>query len=142
MTNPGAGMMTSLDVSDLIGVKHSRGGREVTEGLDCYGLVRVVCRRLGVDLPMNYGDLANRVDSIAREIRTGELLRVGDIQVMTPMRDGESQHLAIVISPYAVVHSVEKIGVKIDRIGYMRRRGKWLRLLPLDTRAKVAEGGR
>ena len=40
-----------IDVSDLIGVPFVNHGRDIHDGLDCYGLVMEVFRRYGKHIP-------------------------------------------------------------------------------------------
>ena len=40
-----------MDFTDLIGTPFANHGRDVKQGLDCYGVVREVYRRYGYDVP-------------------------------------------------------------------------------------------
>lgn len=44
-------MDKTINYADLIGVQFKNRGRDITSGVDCYGLVMEVYRRFGIDLP-------------------------------------------------------------------------------------------
>ena len=51
-----------LNFTDLIGVPYRDGGRDPAVGLDCYGLLIVVFRRAGIELPaVNYDCLTPEI---------------------------------------------------------------------------------
>ena len=45
-----------IDYSDLIGVPFKNQGRDKNIGLDCYGLVMEVYKKLGIQLPEYYAE--------------------------------------------------------------------------------------
>lgn len=48
---PAVVIMSKPDLSDLIGIPFLDGGQDPRIGLDCWGLVREVFRRYGIELP-------------------------------------------------------------------------------------------
>ena len=48
-----------IDYSDLIGVPFKNRGRDKNTGLDCYGLVMEVYKKIGIQLPEYYADWNN-----------------------------------------------------------------------------------
>ena len=57
-----------MDFTDLIGIPFANHGRDVKQGLDCYGVVREVYRRYGYDVPeydADYKDM-EKIDQLIK----------------------------------------------------------------------------
>jgi cell wall-associated NlpC family hydrolase len=95
-------------------------------GLDCYGLIRVLYRQIGLELPL-YGDvyastrerarIAAHVHATAAEwraIAAGQE-RAWDVVVLRLL--GRPIHLGLVLRPGEMVHSDPACGVAVERYG-------------------------
>ena len=86
-------MDKTINYADLIGVQFKNRGRDITSGVDCYGLVMEVYRRFGIDLPEFTADFDD-VEKINSLICT-EAVKIGNGKF---------------------IHIRENIGVCIDHI--------------------------
>ena len=61
-----------VNINDLVGVAYINGGRSVTQGLDCWGLVREYYRRDGLTLP-KFPINATHTDEVMDEIKKNQV---------------------------------------------------------------------
>ena len=98
---------------DLIGVPFVRGGRDTSTGLDCYGLVIEMNRRLGVDIPdfASPGSLEAVEELIGRN--KGRWRKVDPCPGATLLFrvEGYLAHVGIMLSPVKMLHCQDPIGV-------------------------------
>ena len=114
-----------LQVDDLIGIPWKEDGLVLEDGgLNCWGLVKVVALRLGMEIPA----FDEYVDQMATQI--GEQLREGFERfsgLFEPVEDpeegdlvffeiGDKCHIGVMLSASWFVHSRERIGVCKTRI--------------------------
>ena len=114
--------------NDLIGTKFKNRGRNVTEGLDCYGLVMEVYKRFGVDIPEYNADYDDneKISSIIkneaassnwRRVEANEELPVPCVvAIRFGVPKGIVNHTGVYIGAGKFIHTRENIGVCVDRI--------------------------
>jgi cell wall-associated NlpC family hydrolase len=110
-----------LKYSDLIGIPFVDGGRTIEEGLDCWGLARILFSRQGIKLP-EYPIGASLHDSVTNEFKKQEPLwdrldrPVEGCLVLIRIWDtGWANHCGIYIGQGQFIHAYGN-GVVIDRI--------------------------
>ena len=116
-----------MDNTDLIGVPFKNKGRSKEEGFDCYGLVKEVYHRYGIDIPeydveYNFDDMC-RVNELITENAKSKLWRqipAPKVPCAIAMRfgspDGVVNHTAVYIGNGMFIHCRERVGVCIDRL--------------------------
>ena len=116
-----------MDNTDLIGVPFKNRGRDYHEGLDCYGLVKEVYKRYGIDIPeydveYQYDDMC-RVNELITENAETKLwkeIQEPKVPCVIAMRfgspDGVVNHTAVYIGAGRFIHCRERVGVCIDRL--------------------------
>lgn len=122
-----------IDYNDLIGVPFVNHGRDITQGLDCYGLVVEVYRRMGIILPEFNADWddCQKINGIIRGEAgkpTWKRCRpplptpcVVAIRMGTP--PGIVNHTGVYIGNRKFIHTRAKIGVCVNRIDSPAWRG-------------------
>lgn len=104
--------LTPRDIQELLAIRGDR------DGVDCYGLVAMVLRRMGADWPMTAGAaLAAIAESqercrheiaavpIARELEPAEPLQAGDVVRVDPVEGLDiPTHLAVAIGRSQLIH--------------------------------------
>ncbi len=121
-----------------IGVPFVDGGRTIADGLDCWGLFRLVyAERLGVDLP-TYGEIsAKDLMAVARAMRSGAdrwrgvvKPRALDGVLMRFYNSSNNGHCGVMVSAKAMLHTEAAISAAVvpldhfsvrDRIAGFRR---------------------
>lgn len=113
-----------LSVADLINVRYREFGLCAREGLDCWGLARLVLARLDVHLPRDPADALAREPELFDPVEG--VARAGDVVVL---QGGNPRlHLAVAVNAFQVIHATRE-GVRLDRLDAWRRAGKVLRVL-------------
>lgn len=110
--------MLHPDFSDLFGVSFERGGRG-PEAYDCYGLVREMYRRRGVDLPdfESPGEIEEIADVMSDATRRFRPVPDGTPGSIATFRvEGVGAHVGYVLSPTSFLHITEAAGVSIERL--------------------------
>lgn len=113
---------------DLLDVPYALGGEDPETGLDCFGLLKIVYRRLGieVDFPRFHRQHDSAPDFLARVI-TARWSRIqkpslpGDVIYMRGLSG--QPHVAVMISVTHALHTNEFHGVcavRVSRAGFMR----------------------
>ena len=114
-----------INYNDLIGVPFVNRGRDAQHGLDCYGLVKEVYKRNGIEIPeydVDYNDM-DKVDELIegntqgypwQEIREPQTPCLIAIRFGSPV--GVVNHTAVYIGGGRFIHTREKVGVCIDRV--------------------------
>lgn len=92
----GAGSAVVAEARKYLGVPYVWGGTSPTNGLDCSGLVQLVFRNLGVDLPR----VARQQATVGTRIASLSQAKPGDL---LGMRNGT--HIAIYIGGNQILHS-------------------------------------
>lgn len=120
--------MRQINIEDLLGVRYKTGGRTL-DGLDCYGLAIIVCRRFGYILPDIDG--ANRQEflkymgeclNLVKAQRVSAPSKEADI-ILIKDSNGVLGHMGIYLGNGLFIHCdylgtrVEKVSKYKDRIG-------------------------
>lgn len=110
--------MEELKVLDLIGVPYKANGRDLT-GLDCYGLVIEVEKRLGKNLIDVWYDNHNieLVDEYAPLLNIRETNSIYRGVILEMHTEG-GLHLGVALDSKTMIHATINQGVRISRIGY------------------------
>ena len=115
---------------DLIGIPFAYGGRSLA-GLDCWGLVVEVYRRLGIaveDVAEYHDVLATAANPVFETQRTAAWRQVGepfephDVLLFSGGCCGAATHCAIWIGDGQVLHTREKTGVIVSPFRLLRSR--------------------
>ena len=121
-------MDKTINYADLIGVQFKNRGRDITSGVDCYGLVMEVYRRFGIDLPEFTADFddVEKINSLIcteavktsvwREVSKGEISAPCIIAIRFGAPPGIVNHTGWYIGNGKFIHIRENIGVCIDHI--------------------------
>ena len=114
-----------MNYTDLIGVPFKNRGRDYEHGLDCYGLVKEVYKRHGIEIPeydADYNDM-ERINELIegntqgypwRELAEPKVPCLIAIRFGSPV--GVVNHTAVYIGGGKFIHTRERVGVCIDRI--------------------------
>ena len=110
-----------IDYSDLIGVPFKDGGRDYHTGLDCYGLVMEVYRRMGIELPEYYAPAMDS-EAVNAQFKDGihQWERVdGNVPMsMIAIKFNSSvvNHTGVYLGNCLFLHTRERIGCNVDRV--------------------------
>ena len=120
-----------FDYSDLIGVPFVNRGRNVSTGLDCYGLAMEVFRRQGVELPefwLSCEDASRINETVGTEKGSGRWTRLEQPEApcLIVLRFNKFiwNHVGVYIGAGKMLHIAEKTGVRVERLDhpYWRQR--------------------
>ena len=127
-----AGRLHRLVYADLLRVAFADRGRDPKTGLDCFGLVLEVLRRLGRPAPddVPYSSLAPG-DATARGRATGAWEEIvdpepGEVVLGQLVDPVHPDHVGILVSADEVLHITEAAGAVIEPLSRWRDR-EWLR---------------
>lgn len=116
-----------IDYSDLIGVPFKNRGRDKNTGLDCYGLVMEVYKKIGIQLPEYYADWNNaeKINGIIQqEVGTSFWKKVDGSHIPIPcvmairfgVPKGVVNHTGVYVGNGKFIHIRENVGVCVDRV--------------------------
>lgn len=110
----------TIDYADLIGVPFVYNGRDASSALDCYGLVKELHRRRGVELP-DYHTPKGDAPTIAAIMAAGKVLwRPTELQpgsVMLMRLGRYYWHVATYLGDDEFIHTSEMTGgVCVERL--------------------------
>lgn len=121
---------TSLPIwlTDYVGIPFVPGGRERSEGLDCWGLVRdVFANQCGIDLP-EYGEVSSTdLIAAARKVKSCYNERPWrmvidpdrfDVAVMRLYTSNIPGHVGIMVSDRWLLHTEESCGACVVRLDH------------------------
>ena len=106
-------MDKTINYADLIGVQFKNRGRDITSGVDCYGLVMEVYRRFGINSLICTEAVKT---SVWREVSKGEISAPCVIAIRFGAPPGIVNHTGCYIGNGKFIHIRENIGVCIDHI--------------------------
>jgi cell wall-associated NlpC family hydrolase len=120
-------MINEIDITGLVGIPFVSRGRDVNTGLDCWGLVIEVLKRIDINVPDFYVD-AHDATSIA-DIKMvfeskWEKIPKPEIGVVVGMNLDRScmpeitQHYGVCIDRRRFIHTIENQGVIITRFDH------------------------
>lgn len=122
-----------IDCSDLIGIPFVNHGRNIENGLDCYGLVMEVYRRMGIHLPEFNADWddCKKINNIIKREEVKPTWRKCKTPLPVPClvairmgtEPGIVNHTGVYIGNGKFIHTRAKIGVCINRIDSIAWRG-------------------
>ncbi|MCC7202454.1 MAG: C40 family peptidase [Nitrospirae bacterium] len=109
---------------DLIGIPYVECGRTL-QGLDCFGLVLICQKRLGIEAPDPF--LIEHKKAVPENGWSDWIIREfsGWVQIKKPIfaavivfanKDGIPDHAGVMIDERRFIHSVRKAGVVIGRL--------------------------
>lgn len=116
-----------INYTDLIGTPFVNEGRDSKKGLDCYGLVKEVYRRYGIELPeytLNYDEF-EKIDALIRNQKTNPIWKKADdaeppvpsiVCMSFGVPKGIINHTGVYIGDGKMIHTRAKIGVCVDRV--------------------------
>ncbi len=110
-----------LQMDDLLKVKFVKGGRDVSTGLDCYGLCQEVYRRIGKELPeYDTPDCRESIDSAINGMK-GSFVKLEFCQpyalVLFTIRPPYESHIGVVLEDTTrFIHMLEGTGCSIERL--------------------------
>ena len=114
-------------IQDLLGIPYEKHGRTV-KGLDCYGLVHLIYKRLGEELPEFAGDYVELTNihkaiddnkSKFIELEKPEPYCIVTFSIYPPY----VTHIGVVLSDcQKFIHIMEKRNVTIDRLDKWQKR--------------------
>lgn len=110
-----------INIDDLIGVRYKLNGRNIREGLDCYGLAIEVENRFGHKLP-DYADMDQKYflmyeEKCLRSINVKEIsepISEGDL-ILIKNAKGIFGHIGVYLGKDKFIHC-NTLGVHIDRV--------------------------
>lgn len=112
-----------INIDDLIGVRYKDNGRDIKNGLDCFGLAIEVCKRFGHELPdlskpwkMNkdFDSCEHDITSVIKVKEVTKPEKEGDVILMKNVR-GVMHHVGVYMGNGRFIHC-NKFGVHIDKI--------------------------
>ena len=114
-----------IDIADLIGVPFVEFGRDIKNGLDCYGLAIEVERRLGKtlkDVALEKFD-REKVERTAPNLNVKKLrldeISEGVILEFYGLQD-KRLHIAVALDKKTFIHATENQGVRISSFASSR----------------------
>ena len=117
-----------INYTDLIGVSFANRGRDISKGVDCYGLVIEVFRRYGKALPeyfADYDDIKKVNELITEKTKiVSHWKRVTNDNLPVPcllaisfgVPKGVVNHTGVYIGDGKFIHIRENTGVCVDRV--------------------------
>jgi len=130
-------MTVSIDMRSFVGIPYIDGGRDPRPvehggdgGVDCWGLLRLSLRSLGVEIPAVQPAVAASMRERFRQLDRSEAIELGDVAVIeTP--DG-GLHVAMAIDQFKFLHATRGAASVIDAVSMWRASIRcWLRPLHL-----------
>lgn len=116
-------------VKDLVGIPYKDHGRD-SSGMDCYGIVIEVLRRIGINVP----DVFYRDTNIDTNKITMEILEKGipntkldnpeEGAVVEILVMGQPSHVGVCLGDGTFIHALKKIGVVIEPLSRYRHKIK------------------
>ena len=113
-------------IRDLVGVPFVNGGRNVAEGLDCWGLVMEVFRQYGITLPDFTIDTFayQAIDALAgEEIESRKWEEVYNptdrdvpLVILMRMHPNLITHAGVLLRSNRIIHTMKCTGVVISRL--------------------------
>lgn len=110
-----------LDVSDLIGVPFKVHGR-TKEGMDCYGLLIEIAKRLGVNFPdafynsVDIDSKENTYNFLSESLPIEKIDKLEKYCIILMYRGNKFSHVGIYLGEGKFIHSTENYGVCIQNI--------------------------
>ena len=116
-----------MEYQDLIGIPFKDGGRDL-DGLDCWGLAKIMLERQGYDDVPNYAISAYDIPSISNTIQSEShdaWRRInkpesGCVVLLANGCTPKANHVGIVIDDDRFIHSYCRTGVCISRLSRWR----------------------
>lgn len=114
-----------INVNDLIGVPFVDGGRSKETGFDCWGLVKEVYKRIGIDLfdfdiSCREASLINGAIECHRQfwekVNPYDRKNVPCLVVMRFNQPFFLNHTGVYLGNGLFIHTRERLGVNIDRV--------------------------
>ena len=108
-----------IDISDLIGVPFVEFGRDVQNGLDCYGLAIEVERRIGKQLKDVVLEKFDR-EKVVRTLPTLNVHKIKEIKEGAILefygKLDKRLHVAVALDKRTFIHATENQGVRISSL--------------------------
>ena len=116
-----------MEISDLIGVPFVSRGRDPKTGLDCWGLVMEIGRRMGKDIPDFYVDALDSKqigvikDFVEKDWVKADKPEPGAIIGLRLDRcclPDITQHFGVCIDKIRFCHTMQHVGVIVSRVDH------------------------
>lgn len=101
-----------MEYSDLLGIPFKFGGRD-RDGMDCWGIVQEVHKRLG-------NDVHDPMCGEWKEVKDD--LRIGDVLVFGYSGCGAVTHCSVWLGGGKMLHAMERLGVIVSPFRHMQKR--------------------
>jgi len=118
-----------MTVKDLVGIPYKPHGRD-RDGMDCYGVVIEVLRRMGVTVPdVFYQDTAMETNktimrTLENVIPNTKLDKPEEGAVVEILVFGQPSHTGVCLGDGTFIHALKKIGVVIEPLSRYRNKIK------------------
>lgn len=111
-------MPATPDYMDLLGIPFERGARG-PHSYDCYGLVREMFRRAGVEVPdfVSPGTVEHIEALINHACKSWKKVPIGTVGALITFRvDGAGAHVGYMLPGDRFIHAIEPEGVTTERL--------------------------
>lgn len=116
-------------LNDLIGVPFKIHGRD-TDGLDCYGLLIEIAKRLGVKFPdafynsINIDGKDSVYNFLQEKLPIEKIDKLEQYAVLLMFRGGKFTHVGVYLGEGKLIHCTEDCGVCIQDIRHFEKKIK------------------
>ena len=109
-------------INDLIGAPYELGGRDAATGIDCWGVVMYVYKKLGREIPDYWSKTLSRqqIISLIRQDQAAVANEVDTPKQYDLVVDIKKGHIGVWVNG-KVLHASKEFGVKLETIDNFRQ---------------------